>query len=277
MASNTVPRLIIKHLVITLLLLAPAPLLAEVRLAGSSAILPVVREAMKVFHEQTGIPISLRGGGSDAGIQGVLEGSANIGMVSRALSNKEREQLQSHLIGYDGIAVIVHSSIPIKAIDKAQISAIYSGKINNWRSLGGRDQQISVIAKEVGRSTRKLFDEHCGLQTITPNAQLAGSNTEAIVLVGSNSNAIGYVSIGAAEEASQLRVSIKALPLNGIPASRDNIINGSYPIRHELNLVTRGEPSDEARLFISFILSEAGQAIIRQQHFVSLNQQAITR
>lgn len=274
MASNTVPRSIIKHLIITLLLLAPAPLLADIRLAGSSTILPVAREAMKAFHEQTSIPISIRGGGSSAGIRGALDGSADIGMVSRSLSESESSNLQNHLIGYDGIAVITHSAIPIAAIDRTQIKAIYSGSISNWRSLGGDDQKISIIAKEKGRSTRKLFDEYCALQTITPGAQLVGPNTEAIVLVGSDPAAIGYVSIGAAEEAAQLGVNIKALPLNGIAATQDNIINGSYPISRQLNLVTKGEPSDEARLFISFMQSTAGQEIIRQHNFVAIEQQA---
>ena len=273
MAPNTLTQRLLSHLFIILLSLAPAALYAEIRLAGSSSILPVAKEAMKVFHEQTGITISIRGGGSSKGIAQTLDGSADIGMVSRPLNSSEGNKLQSHLIGYDGIAVITHSAIPIKAIDKSQLKAIYSGQIRNWHSLGGNDQEIGVVAKHPGHASRRLFDEHCSIQQILPNAQLASANAEAIVLVGIDPAAIGYVSLGPAEKAQRLGVGINILPLDGVAATRENIINGSYPLRRELNLVTRNEPNNEVQLFIAFMQSETGQEFLRRHHFVTLKQQ----
>ena len=278
LSNNCTANRLILRLCLTLsLFLIPSTLYADITVAGSSTIQPVIMDTLKIFHNQTGIRLYVKGGGSGTGIRGALDGTIDVGMVSRALNEGEAEEgLVAHPIGYDGIAVIINSAISLEAISRAQLYNIYAGTQRNWRFVGAGEHEITVIAKREGRSTRQLFDAYCGLKEITPSAHLAGPNEAAIVLVGSDSSAIGYVSIGVAEEAVELGVSIRFLTLDGIKPSQDNVVNGSYPIRRQLNLVTKGQPSTEVQRFIRFMQSDAGQAILQQHHFITLNSQLVT-
>lgn len=253
------------------MLLLPLPLCADIILSGSSTILPMAKEAAKPFHEQTGIHLLVEGGGSEQGLEQILSGDIDIAMVSRTLSDSEIKELAPHHIGYDGIAVIVNSAVPLKDITQVQLQAIYSGRERNWRAFGAGDKPITVIAKREGHATRKLFDTYCGLQTISPDALLFGPNSAAIVVVGTEREAVGYVSIGAAEEAIQFGLPIRLLALDGIQATRANIVNGHYPILRELNLVTKDKPRSEVLRFIHFMQGEAGQAILRKYLFIPLD------
>ncbi len=249
--------------------LAPTALLADITLAGSSTIQPIAQEVAKAFSAKTGIRVSIKGGGSGAGLQAGRDGSVDIGMVSRALTAEESDGLSRYLIGYDGIAIIVNSANPMQGMTKEQAKDIYSGKTTNWQPLCGTDIPITVIAKHKGRSTRALFDDYLALDQMTPAARLGGPNAEVIVLVGSDPAAIGYVSIGSVEQAMAQGVRIKALDLAGVAATQDNIIAGTYPIVRELNLITKGEPGDEARQFIEFFRGPDGQNILKKQSFIT--------
>lgn len=244
---------------------------ADIRVVGSSTILPIVKDAGKAFFRMTGIRVVTKGGGSSVGVKAALERTADVGMVSRALTSEEANNLQVHLIGHDGIAVILNTAIPFEEIAKQQVVNIFSGAITNWKTLGGKDMEITVIAKRAGRSTRWLFDHFFSLEKVVPTAQLIGSNTEAIILVAGDPTAIGYVSIGSAEHAVQLGLHLKLLPLDGIAATTENVATEKYPLRRPLNLVTLGKPAKDARRFIEFLRNEQGQEFVQKNHFVTID------
>jgi phosphate transport system substrate-binding protein len=225
----------------------------------------------------TGIPIVFKGGGSKAGVTAALEGRADIGMVSRPLTHEEASRLQAHLIGHDGIAVILNATIPLNEISRQQIVAIFSGTITNWKAFGGKNMEITVIAKENGRSTRRLFDEFFFLEKIVSTAQIIGSNTEAIILVAGDPSAIGYVSIGSAEHAVDLGLKLKLLPLDGMSANSENVANEKYPLRRPLNLVTLGKPGKNASRFIRFLMGEKGQEFVQKNHFIVIKKRGIAK
>lgn len=278
--KKTMSRFVLNIILLFAFVMMPESLLGEsnsIKIVGSSTILPIVKHASKAFHRMTGIRIVYKGGGSMAGVRAALEGSADIGMVSRSHIHDEASRLQAHLIGHDGIAVILNTTIPLNEISRQQIVDIFSGTIINWKAFGGKDMEITVIAKEDGRSTRRLFDNFFNLKKVVSTAQIIGSNTEAIILVAGDPTAIGYVSIGSAEHAVALGLNLKLLPLDEVPATTENVASEQYPLRRPLNLVTLGKPGKNAGRFIKFIQGEQGQEFVQKNHFIVIKKRGIAK
>lgn len=251
---------------------------ADLHISGSSTILPIIRSAAESFYTQTGIVVSVAGGGSSIGIKDSLSGKSHIGMVSRDLHTDELAKLQVHTIAFDGVAVITHIANPIKQMSPADVNNIFSGYIDQWSSLTDAPNNglIDVIVKKKGRSTREIFDSYFDIENVSPGAREIGSNAEALVLIGIDPESIGYASIGAIERAIALGLRIKALPARGIAASSSNVANKTYPIRRTLNLVTNRlkrskHKQNEIEKFIDFILSPQGQIIVQNKNYIPVD------
>jgi phosphate transport system substrate-binding protein len=151
------------------------------------------------------------------------------------------------------------------------VIGIYTGRIANWREVGGLDAPITVITKAEGRSTLELFLEHFGLKNPEVRAQVViGDNQQEIKTLQGNPDAIGYVSVGAAEFEAGQGTPIRLLPMEGIPATADNVREGRFPLSRPLNLVTRETPTGLARDFIDFARSPQADSIVRAQYFVPI-------
>jgi len=238
-------------------------------LTGSSTVAPLAAEIGKRFESlHPGTRIDVQTGGSSRGISDARSGLADIGMASRALKADEAD-LIAQTIALDGISIIVNAHNPVLALDKRQIIDIYTGKIVNWQAVGGNDAPITVVNKAEGRSTLELFLHHFGLNNTDVKPQVViGDNQQGIKTVAGNPDAIGYVSIGAAEYDAEHGVAIKLLPLEGIAASVDNVRNGTFPLSRPLNLVTNHEPTGLAKAFIEFARSGQVDDLIEAQYFV---------
>lgn len=238
-------------------------------LTGSSTVAPLVLEIGKRFEEKNpGIRVDVQSGGSSRGVADARSGKADIGMASRALVASEKD-LFAHTIALDGIALIVHSSNPVKTLTTEQVKAVYTGKITNWKQLGGNDKAITVINKAEGRSTLDLFLSHFKLQNSEIKASVViGDNQQGIKTMAGNPNAIGYVSIGTAEYEESNSTPIRLLPMEGIPAKVEQVQSGSFPLSRPLNLITRTPPQGLAKRFIDFAQSPAVHDIIKDQYFV---------
>lgn len=258
-------------LAILLLLTVPAAQATgdKLVLTGSSTVAPLAAEIGKAFEKaHPDARVDVQTGGSSRGIADARSGLADIGMASRALKPEEND-LTPHTIALDGIGLIVHRDNPVKSLSHAQILGIYTGRITNWRTVGGKDARITVVNKAEGRSTLELFLHYFKLKNSDIKAHVViGDNQQGIKTVAGNRNAIGYVSIGTAEFEAGAGVPIKLLPMDGVAASVENVRNGSFPLSRPLNLVTRGAPAGLARQFIDFAQSEAVHDIVRAQYFV---------
>lgn len=254
------------------LALSPAAHAADNKLVltGSSTVAPLALEIGKRFEAQNpGMRVDVQTGGSTRGVADAMNGLADIGMVSRALKPAEANALTAHTIAMDGVALIVHASNPLKQLDDAQIKAIYTGQIRDWRVLGGASRPITVVSKAEGRSTLELFLHYTGLKNSQIRAQaVIGDNQQGIKTVAGNPDAIGYVSLGAAEYAAGHGVPIRLLPMGGVDATTDAVRSGRFPLSRPLNLVTRGAPSPLAARFIAFAQSLAVRGLIEAQYFV---------
>jgi phosphate transport system substrate-binding protein len=240
-------------------------------LTGSSTVAPLIGELAKRYESQhPNVRIDVQSGGSSRGITDARQGTADIGMVSRSLKSDEKD-LQPFTIAQDGIAMILHNTNTVAKLSDEQIVSIYTKKINNWKAVGGKDAPITVVSKAEGRSTLELFAKYFKLDTKDIEADtVIGENEQAIKLVAGNPDAIAYVSIGTAEYAVSRNTPIKLLPMQDIPASTANILNGKFPLGRPLNLVTKATPAGLSKEFIDFAQSKTNEDIIKAQYFVPL-------
>jgi phosphate transport system substrate-binding protein len=244
---------------------------AENRLVvtGASTVAPVLGEIAKRYESlHPDVRIDVQTGGSARGLADARSGLADIGMVSRALKEGEKD-LIPFTIGFDGVALIVHADNPVAELTRQQIVDIYVGKINNWSELGGADEVIVVVNKAEGRSTLELFLDHFGLKSPDIQADIiAGDNEQDIKAVAGNPFSIGYVSIGNAEYDIQAGVPIRMLSLEGVPATRETVAAERFPLRRPLNLVVSKQPEGLVLDFITYARSAKVRDIIESFYYV---------
>jgi phosphate transport system substrate-binding protein len=242
---------------------------AGLTIAGSTTVQPIVIRAAEVYPERnSGIEIGVQGGGSGTGIRMVGEGSIDIGASSRELGESEllkHPDLKVHPIAIDCIAIVLHPSNPIKDLSMEQIRDIFTGEIKNFREVGGPDREIVLVIREDGSGTRATFEELVLKDKEISNTALQKPASGAIrFTVAGNENSIGYLGIGYLDE------TVKAISVNGIQPSEENIRAGKYSISRKLYLITKDEPQGEAKKFIDFILSKEGQEIVEEEGFIGV-------
>ncbi|MBC7842349.1 MAG: phosphate ABC transporter substrate-binding protein [Gemmatimonadaceae bacterium] len=237
---------------------AHVPAGAVITLAGSTSIQPF---AERWAEEYAGGRIIVQSGGSTAGIKAAHDGTADIGMSSRALQPAETAGLVETVVARDGIAVIVHASNPVRALTYAQLRAIYGGTIRNWRQLGGPDAAITVITREDGSGTRDAFEQFVmgASHEITASALVTAYSGGLRKMVSQDPNAIGYVTF------SQLNPQVHALAIDGVTPTEPSIASGAYRLQRPFVFLTRGAPQGAAQQFIAYVLSDAGQRIARAE------------
>jgi phosphate transport system substrate-binding protein len=240
-------------------------------ITGASTLAPLIAEIGKRFESlHPKVRIDVQSGGSSRGVADARQGLADIGMVSRAMKEDERD-LSAFPVARDGVCPILHQENPVQALTDEQIVEIYTGKISNWKLVGGKDAPITVVNKADGRSTLEVFLQYFKLKNSDVKAQVViGDNEQGVKTVAGNPHAIGYVSIGTAEYDAIHGVPIKLLPIGGVAASTENVRTGVFPLSRPLHLVTRTTPSGLAKAFIEYAQSKAVHDLISQQYFVPL-------
>lgn len=257
------------------LLMLPASaadqLTGKLVITGSSTVAPLVSEIGKRFESlHPGVRVDVQTGGSSRGIADARQGLTDIGMVSRAMKDEEKD-LHAFPVARDGVGLILHRENQVRALTDEHVVAIYTGKITNWKDLGGNDAPIIVVNKAEGRSTLEVFLHHFKLRSTDIKAHVViGDNEQGVKTVAGNRNAIGYVSIGTAEYDESHGVPIKLLPIGGIAASTETVQNGTFPLSRPLHIITRTPPAGLTKAFIDFAQSKAIHDIITQQYFVPL-------
>lgn len=232
-----------------------------------------MREAAGVYYKKHGVTIDVSGGGSDIGVQAAIQGTADIGMVSRALHENEEAALTAYPIGQDIVVPIVNSSNPVHDISLIQLRDVYLGSVRRWSSLGGVDRPITIIAKKDGRSTQEIWNEFFGLPetSLVPTHQF-GANWAILLFVAADPLAIGYVSAGALNEAQKRGIRVRELTVGGKSASDLTHPNG-HSLTRQLQLVTRGTPDPTVSAFLTFMQNDDGLAIVLRHGFSPLEKQ----
>lgn len=205
--------------------------------------------------------------GSSAGVEAVTNGTADIGDVSRALTDEEKAGgLVENVVAIDGIAVITDTANTATNLTTQQLKDIYTGKITNWSEVGGADQNIVVIGRESGSGTRDAFEEILDIADQCQLAQTLNETGAVAAAVQSTPGAIGYISLDA------LNDKVKALQLDGVAPSEETVKDGSYTLQRPFVMATKGEISKQSaqvQAVFEFINSDAGQEVISSVGLVS--------
>lgn len=205
--------------------------------------------------------------GSSAGVEAVTNGTADIGDVSRALTDEEKAAgLVENIVALDGIAVVTDTANTATNLTTQQLKDIYTGKITNWSEVGGADQNIVVIGRESGSGTRDAFEEILDIADQCQLAQTLNETGAVAAAVQSTPGAIGYISLDA------LNDKVKALQLDGVAPSEETVKDGSYTLQRPFVMATKGEISKQSaqvQAVFEFINSDAGQEVISSVGLVS--------
>ncbi|MGE5529559.1 MAG: phosphate ABC transporter substrate-binding protein [Patescibacteria group bacterium] len=253
------------------LVLAPAgaALSGSISIVGSTSVQPLAEELARAFMAKNpGVNVTVAGGGSSAGIKAVLTGAADIGASSRELKPGEEAALTATVIARDGIAVIVNKSNKVSKLTLEQIYRMYTGKVRNWKEVGGAASPIVLIGRDAASGTRGAFEELVyrvfDKKAASSPAMLQQGSTGTIrQIVATNRFAVGYISLGALDK------SVKAVMIDNVAANAANVMNKTYKISRPFIFATKGAPRGLAKSFIAYILSPAGQAVVARE-FVSV-------
>jgi phosphate transport system substrate-binding protein len=234
-------------------------------------LVPQLAEAYKASHP--GISFDIAAEGSTTGIAAIIDGTADIGMASRRAFDTEISAASANgrtmkptIVAYDGIAVILNSSNSVSSLTKAQIEKIFTGEITDWSAVGGKPGAISIYTRNTSSGTYSDFKGMAmSKKDYASTAQKMAGNEEIASEVGKNSNGIGYVGMAYLKAAG-----IKAVAVNGVKPSITTVQNHSYPISRSTFYYTNGEPTGEAKAFLDFTVSPAGQKIVEEVGFAPL-------
>lgn len=240
---------------------ASADLSGKITLAGSTSMEKLANAMAEAFMEKyPNVTVAPEFTGSGAGLESLAKGTVDIGDASRALSDDEKAGgAVENIVAIDGIAVITDSENAVSDITSEQLAQIYTGEITNWSDLGGADEQIVVIGREAGSGTRDAFEELNDVKDTCKYAQELDSTGAVLAKVAATPGAIGYVSLDVVDD------TVKALQLNSVDATEDNILAGTYVLQRPFVMATMGEISEQndlVKAFFDFIHSEEGQQVI---------------
>ena len=248
---------------------AAEELSGPVNVNGSTSMGDVIAALTEGFNEiNPDVQINYTGSGSGAGIEGVLAGTCDLGLSSRALSEDEKSQgAVENVIAKDGVAIVINPENTVTDLTTEQIAAIYTGEITNWSEVGGPDAEIAVLGRDSASGTRSAFEEILGIVDSCVYLNEYSSTGDVIGNVASNPNAIGYASLSAVDD------SVVAVAVNGVTPTEETVADGSFAIQRPFVIVTveGTELSPAAQAFLDYAMSAEVADIIAAAGAVSAN------
>jgi phosphate transport system substrate-binding protein len=258
----------------------------SIQVKGSDTMVNLAQAWAEEFMEKNpGKFVAVTGGGSGTGLSSLISGTCDIAMSSRNIKEKEISLAKQKginpaekIVALDGLAVVVNPANPVGKLTIQQLADIFTGKISNWKELGGKDQRIVILSREVNSGTHVYFKEHV-LRGSDPNskeefapAALLLSSSQAIAdEVAGNSAAIGYYGMGYISAKQKPVAVARDSKSEFVEPAIDNVVKGKYPISRPLFLYTNGSPQGLVKSFEDFALCKEGQEIVLITDFVPVS------
>lgn len=228
----------------------------KISASGSTALLPLLKPAQEAFQDKYDkVTVNIAGGGSFTGMNQVSEGAVQIGNSDVNLPDEYKDKgLVDHKVVVEPFVFIVDKDNKVDNITKQQAIDILTGKITNWKEVGGADQKITLIHRAKSSGSRAtISDVVLKGAAFTDDAVIQDSNGAVRAAIASTPGSIGYVDAPYADD------SVKVLKFDGVEYSPQNIIDGKYPIYGYGHMYTKGEPTGAVKAFIDYILSDEFQ------------------
>lgn len=242
---------------------------SEITITGSTTLQPIMVDFKEQYERETvGITLTITGGGSGGGILAAGEYTHDIGMTSRDVRESEKAQypdMKEHVIGKDGVAIIVGSGVAnagITDLTRAQVEGIYNGTYTNWKDIDGvTDKVIVPFTRDTASGTRDCFDS-----TVMKNSDISldirssASNSQMKTDVNTNDWSVGYVGLAFLDDTNPVDI-------DGVGPTVANVSSGAYEIQRDLILVTGGEPTGWTAAFLEWIMQPTAQKILEEKGF----------
>lgn len=229
--------------------------------------------AEEFMNENPGIVVTVKGGGSGAGIASLLNGTTDFANASRKVKDEEFEQgktnnvdVKENAVARDGIAIMVNKSNKVTALSVDELGKIYRGEITNWKAVGGDDAAIVLLGRDTSSGTYEFFQENVVGKENEYSKEMRNlqSNQAIVEELKGNPNAIGYVGMGYENSALSL------VEIDGVSATVDAVKDGSYALSRLLYMDSDGIAAGLKKTFLEWVLSSAGQKIVEDEGFVAL-------
>ncbi|WYJ06651.1 phosphate ABC transporter substrate-binding protein [Opitutia bacterium KCR 482] len=272
--KNTMSK-IAKITAVAVLALCGAAASAETKIVidGSTTVGPISKAFADFYKENhSGVNITISESGSGNGVKSLMNNACDIANMSRFMKPAEFKSCVdkgilpvAHVVAFDGLAVVVNPKNPVKALTVSQIADIYTGKISNWKQLGGEDAKIVVVSRDTNSGTYETFNELVLKKAaITKDAEYVGSNGQARTRVNTTKNAIAYVGLGFVDD------TVKPLSVEGILPAAKSVSTGKYPIARPLYMFTNGYPKmgSDVYNFVTLHLSKEGREIVSDLGYI---------
>lgn len=262
-----------------------SPVKKALQIKGSDTMVNLAQAWAEIYlNKHPDSNIAVNGGGSGTGISALIAGVADIGQCSRDISEKEISMAKAKgvypkefHVANDGIVVVVNPKNTVNKLTIKQLSGIFSGKIKNWKEVGGRNAKIVALSRERNSGTHVFFLEHVVKQgkkkdptEFAPEVLMMPSSQAIAEEISSNQDAIGYIGLGYLSKNEKALAIAKDNNSAYITPTVKTIISGQYPISRELYFYTNGSPSGDIKSFIDFVLSKEGQEIVLKMDFVPI-------
>uniref|UniRef100_A0A832I294 Phosphate-binding protein n=1 Tax=Eiseniibacteriota bacterium TaxID=2212470 RepID=A0A832I294_UNCEI len=214
--------------------------------------------------------IQVTGGGSGTGIAALINGTTDICQASRPMKEDEKRKLRDRFqtmgveipVARDGLAIYLHESNPVEALSLEQLRGIYTGRITNWKELGGPDARIVLYSRENNSGTYVYFKDHVlGGRDYSPACQTLPGTAAVVNAVARDPHGIGYGGGAYGRGVKEIAVR-KDAASPAVKPSLETVRDGSYPVSRYLYFYLRQRPTGEAKAFVDWVLSDEGQQIV---------------
>lgn len=253
----------------------------KITVSGSSALLPLAKDAAKKFKAKNDqVSITLNAGGSGTGLKQVSEGSVDIGnsdvFAKERLPEAKAAELVDYKVAVTVMAPVVSKEIGtnVKSLTKAQLQDIFTGKVTNWKDVGGLDEAVVLITRPSTSGTRALFTKYAldGKEELSNKSMETDDSGTLVQTVSQTKGAIGYVALSYLMNNN----TVTPLAIDGVEPTLDNVYNGKYPVWGYEHMYTKGEAAGAVKAFIDFIMSKDYSADIEKQGYGVASKMKVT-
>lgn len=221
--------------------------------SGSTALLPLLKPAQEEFQKKySKVTVNIAGGGSFTGLNQVASGSVNIGNSDVEFTPEYKDKgLVDHQVAIAPFVFITNPDVNVDSLTAQQYVDIFTGKITNWKEVGGKDEKITIIHRAKSSGSRATITSVVlkGAE-FTDNAVIQDSNGAVRSAIASTPGAIGYV------DAAYVDQSVKSLAYNGVKYTADAVTGGQYPVFAYEHMYTKGEPTGAIKAFLDYVMSK---------------------